>query len=142
MHQNVLIRLRKLCIMPLLGAILYNEYLAYFLNYAGWPSMSAQNLAGNKNDSEDSLGNILRILFIADAQIQGMLHEASWGTITRWDSDLYLKKTFGWAMYAYAPQLVVFLGDLLDEGSEADDEQYLEYVMRFKNIYALVEDKR
>jgi hypothetical protein len=38
------------------------------------------------------------------------------GIITRWDSDRYLSKTFSWAKYAYNPDVVVFLGDLMDEG--------------------------
>ena len=53
-----------------------------------------------------------------------------------------LGKTYSWAMYAYAPQVVVFLGDLIDEGSEADEDDYLDYVIRFKNIYSLKTDKR
>ena len=40
-------------------------------------------------------------------------------------------------MYAYDPQLVIFLGDLIDEGSEADQDDYNDYVIRFKNIYSL-----
>ena len=142
MPQKVVIDYNKLCIMVLLGAILYNEYLAYLSSYAGWPSIPMQKLIKKNNDQEEPLDNVLKIIFVADAQIQGMLNEGSTGPIKRWDSDRYLKKTFSWAMYAYEPQVVVFLGDLLDEGSEADDEQYLDYVIRFKSIYALEEDKR
>ena len=80
---------------------------------------------------------MLRILFVADPQIQGNLHEGSWGWIRRWDSDRYLAKTYSWAYSAYSPNLVVFMGDLLDEGSEADDVDFVEYVWRFRNIYNL-----
>lgn len=57
------------------------------------------------------------------------------GIITRWDSDRYLSKTFSWARYAYNPDVIVFLGDLMDEGSEGTDEEYRGYVKRFRNIY-------
>ena len=140
MSQRVVIDYNKLGIMVLLGAIFYNEYLAYFSNYASWPSLPVKKLI--KNSQEVDPTDILKILFVADAQIQGYLHEGTTGAIKRWDSDRYLAKTFGWAMYAYDPQVVVFLGDLIDEGSEANDDDYLSYVIRFKNIYTLKQDER
>ena len=58
------------------------------------------------------------------------------GIITRWDSDRYrLSKTFSWAKYAYNPDVIVFLGDLMDEGSEGTDEELRGYVKRFHSIY-------
>lgn len=128
--------------MVLMGAIFYNEYLAYFSSYAGWPSLPINKLIHKEPDKLEPAADILKILFVADAQIQGYLNEGSVGPITRWDSDRYLAKTFGWAMHAYEPQVVVFLGDLLDEGSEADNEDYLEYVIRFKQIFSLKESGR
>ena len=32
--------------------------------------------------------------------------------------------------------MVVFLGDLIDEGSECLDEEYTEYAKRFKDLYS------
>jgi len=119
----------KLSYMIILGAIVYNEYLAYYSAHTRWP-----NLPQIPNDKQD---DVLRILFVADPQIQGNLHEGSWGWIRRWDSDRYLAKTYSWAYSAYSPNLVVFMGDLLDEGSEADDVDFAEYVWRFRNIYNL-----
>lgn len=46
-----------------------------------------------------------------------------------------MTKTYSWAISAYDPKVVVFLGDLIDEGSECDDEEYAEYALRFKGIY-------
>jgi ethanolamine phosphate phosphodiesterase len=105
-HQRAVLDYTKLSLILLFGAIFYNEFLAYFSAYTRWPTV--------KWPSES-----LRILFVADPQIQGVLFESPFplGTITRWDSDRYLSKTFSWAMSAYNPQVVVFLGDLIDEGS-------------------------
>ena len=47
----------------------------------------------------------------------------------------YLAKSFSWAIYAYKPQIIVFLGDLIDEGSECTDEEFEGYANRFKSIY-------
>jgi len=124
----------KLSVMIILGAVLYSEYFAYYSAYSRWPSLPIQQKDG-----------ILKILFVADPQIQGLLHEGSqpWAAIRRWDADRYLSKGYGWARWAYGSgnefDLVVFLGDLLDEGSEANDVDFAEYVQRFRNIYDLTD---
>jgi metallophosphoesterase superfamily enzyme len=43
-----------------------------------------------------------------------------WLFIPRWDSDKYLKKSYSFAMSYVQPEVVVFLGDLFDEGSIGD----------------------
>ena len=48
----------------------------------------------------------------------------------------YLAKTFSWAFWAYRPHLIIYLGDLMDEGSECPDEEFKTYVSRFKSIYS------
>ena len=127
--------------MVLLASIIYNEYLSYFSHYASWPKLPIKQLHINSPE-ETSTDNILKILYVADPQIQGYLNEGSTGPIKRWDIDRYLSKTFSWAMYSYEPQVVIFLGDLIDEGSEADMDDYLDYVKRFKNIYIIKNDER
>ena len=140
MSQRMVIDYNKLCVIVLLFAIIYNEYVAYYSYYALWPSLPISKLSKNTPKAESS--DILKILFVADAQIQGYINEGSTGPIKRWDSDRYLSKTFSWAMHAYSPQVVVFLGDLIDEGNEADKDDYLDYVTRFKNIYSLKKEER
>lgn len=55
--------------------------------------------------------------------------------IANYDSDQFLRKTFARA-YAYAkPDVICFLGDLLDEGSVAADDQYQRYLNRFRNVF-------
>ena len=141
MPQRVVIDYNKLCIMVLLVSIIYNEYMAYFSHYASWPKLPVKKLYKDNNE-EESTEEILKILFVADPQIQGYLNEGSTGPVRRWDIDRYLSKTFSWAMYAYDPGVVIFLGDLIDEGSEADKDDYLDYVSRFRNIYSLHSETR
>ena len=141
MPQRVVINYNKLCMMVLLASIIYNEYMAYFSHYASWPKLPVNKLYKNNNE-EESTEEILKILFVADPQIQGYLNEGNTGPIRRWDIDRYLSKTFSWAMYAYDPGVVIFLGDLIDEGSEADKDDYLDYVSRFRNIYSLHSETR
>merc|ERR1711964_28825 len=72
----------RLSVMILLSVIFYNEFLVYFNTYRSWPELEQKRM--------------LKILFVADPQIQGKNDMGNWllGIITRWDSDRYLSKTF------------------------------------------------
>ena len=47
----------------------------------------------------------------------------------------YLSKTYLRTVQHVHPHLIVFLGDLLDEGSITNQEDYNEYAQRFHNIF-------
>ena len=47
----------------------------------------------------------------------------------------YLSKSYQWALASYQVTAVVFMGDLIDEGSEADDEMFASYAARFHGVY-------
>lgn len=103
--QRVLPNYPKLVVILVFGAVVYNEFAVFFSATLRWPSFP---------DADETL----RILFVADPQLQGIQHEHPFpvGALATWDSDRYLGKSFSWAVSAYDPQIVVFLGDLLDEG--------------------------
>jgi len=115
----------KLCTLILVGTVTYNEFLCYWFHYHSWPKVTPV--------SEDST----ILLLVADPQILGVEHEPSgvYGSIRRWDGDRYLSKAYRWALSAYSPPTVVFLGDLMDEASESDSDQITEYAERFHSIY-------
>ena len=83
--------------------------------------------------------NDLRVMFISDPQIQGFQFEVPGvlGYITRWDACRYLKKTFTYALNRVKPNVVIILGDLLDEGLVASNEQFLQYKEWLEDIYAV-----
>ncbi|KAJ7380861.1 hypothetical protein OS493_007258, partial [Desmophyllum pertusum] len=85
---------------------------------------------------ETSSGS-LNLLFFSDSQIQGYNGELSGilGFITRFDSDWYLKKTFLLAWTTFYPDAIIHLGDMLDEGSTATDDQFQEYKARHDTIF-------
>jgi metallophosphoesterase superfamily enzyme len=47
----------------------------------------------------------------------------------------YIYKTFQKALSHVDPHVVVFLGDVMDEGSVATDEEFKRYVERFHNVF-------
>lgn len=47
----------------------------------------------------------------------------------------YLKTTYNYAYSFVDPDIVIFLGDLMDEGSSATDHEFYGYVRRVFNIF-------
>uniref|UniRef100_K1R919 Calcineurin-like phosphoesterase domain-containing protein n=1 Tax=Magallana gigas TaxID=29159 RepID=K1R919_MAGGI len=82
-------------------------------------------------------GSSVVILLVADPQIQGYQFEGSIiGPFARWDADNYLRKTFSFAAAHTKPDIVIFLGDLMDEGSQATPNEYRDTYYRFLNIFS------
>ena len=53
----------------------------------------------------------------------------------RSDVDRYISKTYHEALHYVKPDVIIFLGDLIDEGSVAGEQEFKDYVRRFYNIF-------
>lgn len=107
--------------------ILYNEFLTYLLqSMFNWPSISCYDQS-----------SCIKVLLVADPQILGEQYEGRFpiGTVARWDCDRFLRKTFQQAVSHVDPDVVIFLGDIMDEGSIATREEYTRYTYRFFDIF-------
>lgn len=104
-------------------AIIYNEWFIYSLYASKWPSL----YCGNEKFCKT-------ILLVADPQILGEERE---NILTRWDSDRYLFNTYGRALQHVNPDNIIFMGDLMDEGSLADQTTFERYLYRFCRIFFL-----
>ena len=49
----------------------------------------------------------------------------------------YLTRTFGLAYHHVKPDIILFLGDLMDEGSTAPPDEYLYAYERFMEIFSV-----
>ncbi|EDW60763.2 metallophosphoesterase 1 isoform X2 [Drosophila virilis] len=102
----------------------FNEVLIYYIAQSSWNSIDCK------------LENCTRLLLIADPQILGTSYDrSSHSPLARYDLDRYLQKSFERAVSFTQPHIIVFLGDLLDEGNIATAQEYKQYVQRFKRIY-------
>lgn len=72
------------------------------------------------------------VILVADPQILGEERE---NVLKRWDSDRYLFNTYGRALQHVKPDNVIFIGDLMDEGSIADQSTFERYLRRFCKIF-------
>jgi predicted phosphodiesterase len=79
----------------------------------------------------------IKILLVSDPQIIGEKNEKVHflTPITVWHCDNYLKKSYRKVYNFVKPDVVIFLGDLMDEGSTATDAEFKRYRGRFFNIY-------
>ncbi|KAJ1349657.1 hypothetical protein KIN20_005254 [Parelaphostrongylus tenuis] len=110
--------------IALVLAIVWGESLNYYYWRLFWNIPQSNSL--------ESLG----ILIVADPQLVGFRNENHMiGPLTRWDCDRFLSKGFSHAVSVTKPDLIVFLGDLFDEGVEASESEIEWTLSRFKNIF-------
>lgn len=113
----------RINVLVILVILIFNEYLIYFLQRVQWQKAACRT------------ENCNRILFVADPQLLGENNEL-W--IARWDSDRHISKNYRQAFSHVKPDAVIFLGDLTDEGSMADDVQFQRYFKRFRKVFPSV----
>ncbi|VDK59567.1 unnamed protein product [Anisakis simplex] len=75
-------------------------------------------------------------MIVADPQLIGYTREPTpFSSLTRWDSDRYLRMGFERALTACHPDLILFLGDLMDEGVHASKVDFDRTLERFNAIF-------
>lgn len=73
---------------------------------------------------------------MADPQLIGeTFDKIFYNDIAIHDSDKFLKKSFIQALHFAQPNVICFMGDLMDEGSIANESEFKRYVERFHHIY-------
>ncbi|CAK1544298.1 unnamed protein product [Leptosia nina] len=106
------------------GGAFFSEWFVYIIQPLFWTKLKCEDQSCTK------------ILFIADPQIQGDLAVPSpFNYIFNWDSDRYLKSTYSVVEKHFQPDVLVYLGDLMDEGSISTRAQFHNYVKRLSNIF-------
>lgn len=105
--------------------IAINEFLIYVIYGIFWPRIPCKT------------SNCTRILLVSDPQLLGDTFDRRFFSgLATYDSDRYLKQTYREAYHHVKPNIVLFLGDLLDEGSVTTDlELYTKYCLRFVHIF-------
>ncbi|XP_055642979.1 uncharacterized protein LOC129779501 [Toxorhynchites rutilus septentrionalis] len=104
--------------------VLFNEILIYVLQKLKWSNIYC------KND------NCLRILLVSDPQILGKSHDGHfYARLANYDSDRYLAWYYEKAVEHVRPDIICFLGDLMDDGMTTNEDHFEEYYARFGTIF-------
>ncbi|GFT80109.1 metallophosphoesterase 1-like protein [Nephila pilipes] len=95
----------------------------------------------SKISTDYSSQSDVKLLIVGDPQLLGYRYSAPGllGMICCWDADRYVRKTFVLAYNYVNPDIVIFLGDNLDEGEIASEEEFLSYFHRFRSVFREVD---
>ncbi|XP_031551473.1 metallophosphoesterase 1-like [Actinia tenebrosa] len=120
----------KACLVILILTVVIGDYLSFYKTSVTW------KIPDREEDGS------LCVLAVSDPQIQGFNGElpSILGYITRWDADRYLSHAFEAAVKFVKPDVIIFLGDLLDEGFESTNEEFSVYTQRFDRIFNVPND--
>ncbi|KRT83549.1 Calcineurin-like phosphoesterase [Oryctes borbonicus] len=121
----------RIAIAAIVCVLFYTEFFIYHLNTKKWDEL--------KCTDEDSC---IKILFVADPQIIGKLNEVIHflTPLSIWDSDRYLRVTYRTVFNFIRPNIVIFLGDLFDEGSISIQHDFRDYVARLYRIFGITKN--
>ncbi|GFY62995.1 metallophosphoesterase 1-like protein [Trichonephila inaurata madagascariensis] len=125
----------KCPLLLVLSSIILFEWLEYsFTPLLYWSKISADY------SSQDDV----KLLIVGDPQLLGYHYSPPGllGMICCWDADRYVRKTFVKAYNYVNPDIVIFLGDNLDEGEIASDDDFLSYFHRFRHVFKEVDFNR
>lgn len=104
--------------------VVWNEWLAWEWCERLWDIRYADHDQG------------VHFLIVADPQLVGYREERlPFPSITRWDADRYLKIGFERAVRASKADVVVFLGDLMNEGIQMSKAEFNLSLTRFESIF-------
>ncbi|KAL5017824.1 hypothetical protein ScPMuIL_003546 [Solemya velum] len=126
----------RLCLCVFSLTLVFNEWLVYLVQSWRWSELP-RDLVHDRAEE-------LVVLLVSDPQIPGMEDELPFpiGSISRWDADRFVKQGFERAYDYCDPDVVIFLGDLMDEGSKATEKDYAVYIERFHRIFYRARKKK
>ena len=107
----------------ILSSLLYCEYVHYYvvISKCKWP-----NLENSNNNSE------LHVLAIADTHLLGRRNGHWFDKLRR---EWQMHRSFQTTLDIFGADVVIFLGDLFDEGKWCSSEEFTEYVRRFNSLF-------
>lgn len=111
--------------------IFYCEFLHYYfvLLLCKWPTLPHQQAEGTIGGMKSAP---LKAMILADTHILGSRH-GHW--LDRVRREWMMERSFKATMTIYNPQVIFFLGDLLDEGKWCSNEEFRYHVKRFRKMF-------
>ncbi|XP_018027756.1 uncharacterized protein C630.12 [Hyalella azteca] len=120
-------------LLVLAATIFYNEWLALKFEMQSWEAMAVGQHYGK--------GVAARVLLVADPQMLSPLSEPYFplSLLAIWDANRFMRRGFQAALSTAKPDVVVFLGDLLNDGSVASDSEFNNMKNNFLADFAVPE---
>ncbi|XP_022697294.1 metallophosphoesterase 1-like isoform X2 [Varroa jacobsoni] len=123
-------------LLSLACIIIYCEVVIYYLVLlqCTWPLLDSATQEHNIRSDPNAAP--LKVMMVADTHLLGPFRGHWFDKLRR---EWQMKRTFATAMTLHQPEVVVFLGDLFDEGQWMDNVQFNRDVQRFKRIFPQAE---
>ena len=120
----------------LLFIFLYCEFLIYYFVLLGcsWPQLSKIDQDFSVKSPNDPNKKPLHIMFIADTHLLGS-RRGHWFDKLRREWQMY--RSFQSARFLFEPHIIIFLGDLTDEGKWCSDQEWEKTVKRFHSLFSI-----
>ena len=115
-------------LLLLLGWIYFAEFCIYSLySHHMWDIYSEDGAVSKE---------ALKVLVVTDLHIMCTMSAVEpW--IARWDADRYLKKNLDQAFAVFSPDVVLILGDVFDQGYNANSQEWIDYLRCFRHVVAV-----
>ena len=125
----------------LLFIFIYCEVLIYYLVLLGcsWPQLSKLEQDFTIKPPNDIHRKPLHVMLIADTHLLGS-REGHWFDKLRREWQMY--RSFQSARFLFEPHVVIFLGDVTDEGKWCSDQEWETTVQRFHSLFSVPSDTK
>jgi predicted MPP superfamily phosphohydrolase len=132
--------LAKVLFLTLL-IFIYCEFLVYYFVLLGcsWPQLSKLDQDFTIQPPNDPNKKPLHVMFVADTHLLGS-REGHWFDKLRREWQMY--RSFQSAQFIFEPNIIIFLGDLTDEGQWCSDPEWNTTIQRFHSIFSTSSDTR
>lgn len=123
----------------LLLSVIWNEFAYYYVHFYlqngfKWPAFDSASTGASQNYQ-----SFTRILIIADTHIMGPI-KSNW--LDKWRREWEMQQSFKISNSIYKPDIIIFLGDLLDEGSYFRDSSFYKASEEFDRIFKFDESRQ
>lgn len=121
--------------VALASVMCYCEFLHYYvvLFQCHWPKLDPKlSVQGIKNDAGP-----LHIMVLADTHLLGTRNGHWFDKLRR---EWQMHRAFQSSITVHNPDVVIFLGDLFDEGKWCKPSEFAEYVQRFHDLFRTPEE--
>jgi len=118
---------REWILLTLILTVIHNEFFSFWQDSWTWPQLQCHHSIHNSSSCQ-------KILIVADPQILSISNGIV-SFVEAMDSDMYMKQSFQLAVKHVSPNVILFLGDLLDKGSQTAEEEYSSYKNRLDWVF-------
>lgn len=124
LNRRIIVESILILAFSIIWCELGHYYFVFFFNCSGWPGL---NDATTHSDH-----NMTKMMIITDTHIMGPIKSMKLDKLRR---EWQMKQSFRISNNLYKPDVIIFMGDLLDEGSFSSEKDFNKACDEFDRIF-------